>query len=65
MALFFLKMLPIIWKWDWIDDNFEGGTESSMMSDIQVIPETPPQIDSNDESILVLMVLWLLIYVLR
>ena len=40
----------IIWKWDWIDDNFEGGTESSTMSDILVIPETPPQIDSDDES---------------
>ena len=33
-----------------IDDNFEGGTESSTMSDIQVIPETPPQFDSDDES---------------
>ena len=40
----------IIWKWDWIDDNFKGGIESSTMSDIQVIPETPPQIDSDDES---------------
>jgi len=42
----------IIWKWDWIEDNFEGGTESSTTSNIRVIPKTSPQIDSDDESIL-------------
>ena len=53
MALYiFLENVAfIIWKWDWIDDNLEGGTESSTTSDIQVIPKTPPQIDNDDESI--------------
>jgi len=41
----------IIWKGMWIDDNFKGGTKSSTTSDIQVIPETPPLIDSDNESI--------------
>ena len=38
----------IIWKWDWIDEDFESGTESSTSS-IQVIPETPLQSDSDHD----------------